>query len=208
VVDTFAVRKPKYGPEEEHYASSAESEHEDQDMQPGEPEQVDPDEDGAVAPEEAYLNPDELEASREDVGNWSDQEIPDKYRKEVLAEVPAHIRREVRKAHNGLGHPAKTTFLRMMKLGNATDVAIKYAKTWECPVCARKVAPRKPQVAAGEIRPYGFNKIVCIDLKYLKTTDRKRCVALSIIDAGTGMHAATLLKTRRTDHVARKFFIT
>jgi len=63
-------------------------------------------------------------------------------------------------------------------------------------------------VAAGEIRPYGFNKVVCIDLKYLKTTDRKRCVALSIIDAGTGMHAATLLKTRRTDHVARKFFIT
>ena len=96
----------------------------------------------------------------------------------------------------------------MMKLGNATDVAIKYAKTWECPVCARKVAPRKPQVAAGEIRPYGFNKVVCIDLKYLKTTDRQRCVALSVIDAGTGMHAATLLKTRRTDHVARKFFVT
>jgi hypothetical protein len=32
-VETFAVRKPKFGPEEEHYASSAESEHEDQDMQ-------------------------------------------------------------------------------------------------------------------------------------------------------------------------------
>ena len=49
---------------------------------------------------------------------------------------------------------------------------------------------------------------VCVDLKYLKTTDRRRCVALSAVDAGTGFHAASLLKTRRTDHVARKFFMT
>jgi hypothetical protein len=156
--------------------------------------------------EGAFMGPEEIEATRNDLGNWSDQELPQHLREDVLNTVPAHVRREVRKAHNGLGHPHKTTFLRMMKLANATPVSIKYAKAWECPVCLRKAAPRKPQVGTGMTRPFAFNHTVCIDLKYLKMFNGKRVVALSIIDAGTGWHAAILLKTRRSDHVARKFF--
>ncbi len=38
--------------------------------------------------------------------------------------------------------------------------------------------------------------------------DGKRFVALSVIAAGTGYHAAVFLTTRRTDHVARTFFVT
>ena len=77
----------------------------------------------------------------------------------------------------------------MMHLANATEAAKRYAKAWECPICARRAAPRKPQVATGELRPFGLNKTVCIDSKYFKTTDRKRLVALSMIDSGTGPHA-------------------
>jgi len=154
------------------------------------------------------LSPEDEEAIRDDTGNWSDEEIPRPLRADTLQAVPAAIRREVRKAHNGLGHPSKTTFLRMTHLANATEAAKRYAKAWECPVCARRVAPRKPQVATGETRPFGFNKTVCVDLKYLETTDRKRLVASSMIDAGTGLHATVFVKTRRTDHVARKLFVT
>ncbi len=53
----------------------------------------------------------------------------------------------------------------MMHLANATEAAKRYAKVWECPVCARRAAPRKPQVATGELRPNGFNQVVCIVLK-------------------------------------------
>ncbi len=80
---------------------------------------------------------------------------------------------EVQKAHNGLGHPSKATFLRMMNLANATEAAKRYAKAWECPICARRAAPRKPQVATGELRPNGVNQTMCVDLKYLKKYDEK-----------------------------------
>jgi hypothetical protein len=135
--------------------------------------------------EGAFMNPEELEATRDNLGNWSDQEIPRPLREDILNSVPAHIRREVRKAHNGLGHPHKTTFLRMMKLANASPASVKYAKAWECPVCLRKAAPRKPQVATGTLRPFAFNHTVCVDLKYLKMFNGKRVVILHIIDAGT-----------------------
>ncbi len=77
----------------------------------------------------------------------------------------------------------------MMHLANATEAAKRYAKAWKCPACARRAAPRKPQVATCDLRQFGFNKTARIDLKYVKTTGRKRLVALSLIDAGTGLPA-------------------
>ena len=44
----------------------------------------------------------------------------------------------------------------MMHLANATEAAKRYAKAWECPICARRAAPRQPQVATGELRPFGL----------------------------------------------------
>ncbi len=41
-----------------------------------------------------------------------------------------------------------------MQLAHATEAATRYATVWECPVCARRAAPRKPQVATGELRSY------------------------------------------------------
>jgi hypothetical protein len=90
----------------------------------------------------------------------------------------------------------------MMHLANATEAAKSYDKIWECPVYARRAAPRQPQVATGELRPNGFNKTVCVDSKDLKTTEIKRLVASTMIDSGTGDHASVCLETRRTDHVA------
>ena len=53
-------------------------------------------------------------------------------------------------------------------------------------------------------RPFGFNKVVCLDLKYLKDAAGKNHVALSAVDSGTSWHAACLVKTRKSDHVAKK----
>ena len=53
-------------------------------------------------------------------------------------------------------------------------------------------------------RPFGFNKTVCLDLKYLKDGAGKNHVALSAVDAGTSWHAACVLKNRTPVHVVKK----
>jgi hypothetical protein len=130
------------------------------------------------------------------VVNWSDQEIPENLRGQILDRIPALVRKEVRKTHSGLGHPERQTFLRILKLGGASPEAVEYAKVWECPICQAKKRPPKPQVATGNVRPFGFNDTVATDLKYLKDSTGQTFVVLHVIDAGTSWHAATLLKTR------------
>ena len=44
-----------------------------------------------------------------------------------------------------------------------------------------------------------FNKIVCIDVKYLKDTTQKHRVALSMVDAGAAYHVATMLRSRSSE---------
>ena len=97
--------------------------------------------------------------------NWSDNEIPSEQREDLLRKVPKATRQEVRRTHNGLGHPSRTTLLRLMKLGNASPAALAYAREWQCPVCQASARPHKPQEAATRLRPFGFNKTVVMDLK-------------------------------------------
>ena len=77
-------------------------------------------------PEEKLLHPEEVADA-----NWSDAEIPEKDRDDSLRTVSKEIRRAVRRAHYGLGHPARQTLVRMLKLGGASPAAMKYAKKWK-----------------------------------------------------------------------------
>lgn len=129
--------------------------------------------------------------------NWSDNEIPTEQREDLLRKVLKAIRR----THNGLGHPARTTLLRMMKLGNASPAAMAYARAWQRPVCQASARPHKPQEASTRLRPFGFNKTVVMDLKSLKDADKKNHVASSMFDAGTSWHVAILLENRKPKHV-------
>ena len=61
------------------------------------------------------------------------------------------------------------------------------------------------QPASGTERPWGFNQSVYLDLKYHHDIRNKVFVSLSVVDAGTSYHVASLLKTRRAAYVARKF---
>ena len=64
-------------------------------------------------------------------GDWSETEIPAKDRENVLRTVPKEVRREVRRAHYGLGHPTRATLIRMLKLGGDSAAALAYAKKWQ-----------------------------------------------------------------------------
>jgi hypothetical protein len=137
--------------------------------------------------------------------NWSEQEVPEHARAEILEKVTPETCRTVRRMHRGLGHPERGTMLRLMKLSGASSTAVKYAKTWQCPVCQRMSKPAKPAEASTAIRPFGFNETVGMDLKYLKDRDQNRYVALTVVDSGTAFQQATLLKSRDPKHVAEKF---
>ena len=92
--------------------------------------------------------------------DWSANELPTDVREDMMQKIPQEIRRSVRKAHVGLGHPSQKTVMRMLKLGGASPATLEYAKVWQCPVCAESVRPGRPQEASSQGRPFGFGKVV------------------------------------------------
>ena len=83
-------------------------------------------------------------------------------------------------------------------------MAMEYARARVCPVCASCATPTRPLEASVRPRPLGFNKTVCLDLKYLKDAAQKNHAALSAFDAGPCWHAACLLRIRTPEHAANK----
>ena len=47
-----------------------------------------------------------------------------------------------------------------------------------------------------------------MDVKYLKDVNTKHYVALSVVDAGAGFHAGTILKKRKPKHMWKKYVQT
>ncbi len=99
---------------------------------------------------------------------------------EVAADTPEEIKGAVVQAHNRLGHPQRGTLLRMLKLAGASSTALRYAKSWKCPTCIAKQAPRRIAKTSASLRPFGFNHTIHIDLKYLTDSVRGKYVAMSV----------------------------
>ena len=119
--------------------------------------------------------------------------------------VSAETRKAVEFAHRQLGHPTRASLTRMLKLGGASQDALRYASKFHCSVCAARQAPRHPKPSTVSTRPFGFNVHLHLDLKYLYDSRKKKYVCLSILDLGTIKHDAIMLKNRRSDYVAEKF---
>ena len=150
----------------------------------------------------------EMEMERHGGGDGEEREPPlDSDLEEEPEEDERHweVQKVVEFAHRQLGHPSRSTLVRMMKLSGATSDAIRYAKKWKCSVCMARQMPKHPQATTATTRPYGFNKTLHIDVKYLWDARGKRYAALSILDLGTCKHDAHMIKTRRSDYVASKF---
>eukprot|EP00438_Fugacium_kawagutii_P017712 Skav207315 [mRNA] locus=scaffold2296:325139:333057:+ [translate_table: standard] len=81
-------------------------------------------------------------------------------------ERPLSLESLVRRAHNGMGHISNSRLVSILKTANASDEAIKIAKTLHCPTCeqhkhidgARKAAPPKN---------YKPNQVVGVDTVWL-----------------------------------------
>ena len=75
------------------------------------------------------MHPDvDEEADCGTINNWSDEELPEDKRNDLLVKVPKAVRQSVRRAHRGLGHPTRRVFLKMLRRGDASEAALEYAK--------------------------------------------------------------------------------
>ena len=135
-----------------------------------------------------------------------DEEGEQKIEADERHPIPREVAKAVEFAHRQLGHPSRTTLMRMLRLSGATEDAIRYAKRWHCDVCAQRAMPKRPQPAAPSVRPYGFNKHLHIDIKYVLDHNRKKYGCLSMLDLGTCKHDAVMIKSKKSSYVARKFF--
>lgn len=155
--------------------------------------------------EEAVEEEDGLKELEEEllpeVNPEEEQRLEDDQRHPISREV----KRAVEFAHRQLGHPSRSTLLRMMKLSGSNDEALRYARQFRCDVCAARRAPKHPMAATPTVRPYGFNIHVHVDVKFVLDSRAKKYAALSVLDLGTAKHDACMLKTRRSDYVASKF---
>ena len=136
------------------------------------------------------------------VDEGEEQKIEDEQRHPI----PKEVAKAAEFAHRQLGHPSRTTLMRMLRISGATEDAIRYAKKWRCDVCASRAAPRHPQAAAPKTRPYGFNKHLHIDIKYVYDNRKKKYACLSMLDLGTVKHDACMVKCKKSSYIAGKFF--
>ena len=80
----------------------------------------------AIQEEEQILD-DALKKDEEDL----QQEMDDDQRHPI----PREVQKAVEFSHRQLGHPSRSTLIRMLKMSGATEDAIRYAKRWQCRRC-------------------------------------------------------------------------
>ena len=103
--------------------------------------------------ENAMTHPSIDEESMDEHPNWSDQEIPEDCRRNLISKTTRKQRKAVRKAHRGLGHPSREVFVKMLRLAGAHQNAIEYARKWVCPVCAASQMPKAQGTACRHDSP-------------------------------------------------------
>ena len=94
------------------------------------------------------------------------------------------LRHLVKRAHEGLGHPHKDRFLRILKLSKASDEVLRLARELQCTACDRNQMVRPPRRAAPP-REIGVNEVVGIDLVWIPRWDGSLQPALNLLDWGT-----------------------
>ena len=119
-------------------------------------------------------------------------------------EIREEIKKEVRKAHQNLGHPSRETFVRMLRLGGASQEALRYAQQWKCAICARSQPPAQ-LMPASHHGADNFNDVVGIDLLRIRDQDQTQYWVLSMVDIASRYHNAVVVEDKRPPTIAHAF---
>ena len=115
-----------------------------------------------------------------------DPEPPDKPEPEHFSgSHPLSLEALVRRAHDGLGHPGRDRFLRILKNSKASQKVMDIAKNLKCSVCEKFKLPRPSRVGAPP-REIGLNEVVGIDTFQLRVPfSNKTKYCLNVVDYGS-----------------------
>eukprot|EP00439_Symbiodinium_sp_Y106_P005857 s5960_g1.t1 len=111
------------------------------------------------------------------------------------------LEKMVRRAHEGLGHPERERFLRILRHSRAPEEVIQIAKDLRCSICeayrlpdpARRSAPPKEQVYV--------NDLVGIDTIHIRDHRNNAVPAVNIIDWHSHFQLVIPMKGETADHV-------
>eukprot|EP00435_Cladocopium_sp_Y103_P050118 s180_g15.t1 len=137
--------------------------------------------------------------------------LPDHSVFEALSVVeesdPEKLKGILLKLHKNLGHPHNNDLVRLLRHGNASDTAIKLARSLTCPFCQarQQPAPANP----GKVSSVSeFNQRVGLDVKYLPGWRHNQKVpALNIVDHATSFQFMVPFFEVETSHVLRKLYL-
>ena len=95
---------------------------------------------------------------------------------------PLSLEALVKRAHDGLGHPGKERFLRILANSKASPKVMEIAKSLKCSVCEKFKLPRTARAAAPP-KEIGLNEIVGVDTIQLRAPfSNKTKYCINIVD--------------------------
>ena len=127
---------------------------------------------------------------------------------EEVREIPLRrrftLQRLLQRAHDGLGHPDRERFLRILRYSKASEEVLQAAKQLECSICRRHQMTRPPRRAAPP-RELGANECIGVDVVYLPTIGQRSRPALNIIDWGTKFQMVLPLKSKQPHEIREAY---
>eukprot|EP00435_Cladocopium_sp_Y103_P011110 s283_g2.t2 len=117
---------------------------------------------------------------------------------------PRTLKTLIRRAHEGLGHPHRERFLKILKYSNASEEVMKEARKFECTACIRNKTVR-PARRACPPREIQINEVVGADLVWLTTPDGSTRPALNLIDWNTHFQMMIPMKNKKPESVRQAY---
>eukprot|EP00435_Cladocopium_sp_Y103_P001293 s456_g1.t1 len=120
---------------------------------------------------------------------------------------PEKVKQSLMKLHRNLGHPSNSDLVRILKHGQASDLAVQLARELSCDFCTARKPPTVPN--PGKVSTVTeFNQRVGLDVKYLDGwKPNQKISALNIVDHATSFQLMLPFFETETSAVLRKLYL-
>ena len=129
-------------------------------------------------------------------------------RTELQSSDEEQVKKALDKLHRNLGHPANHDLIRILKHGQASELALRLAREHSCDFCRARIKPHVP-LPAQTHRATSFNEQVGIDVKYLPGwKPNQKVKALNIVDQASCFQQVIPFYEVETSALLRKLYST
>ena len=120
---------------------------------------------------------------------------------------PEKVKQLLIKLHRNLRHPSNLDLVRVLKHGQASDLAIKLARELSCDFCTARKAPSAPN--PGKVSTVTeFNQRIGLDVKFLQGwKPNQKISALNIVDHATSYQLMLPFFETETSALIRKLYL-